>query len=435
MRLAKAITGLEPLIVFALSPALLFPSPGRLWALAAIPALLLSARMATGRCLPSTPLNVSLGLLVATVAVSLWATADIGYSLGKVCGVVLGLLIFWSMTRQIGSYEGVRNAVRLFLIAGAAFAVIGLFGTDWPGGKFPLLGSVADRLPRVIRGIAGAEGGFNKNPVAGCLLLFVPLQVALLRAGASDWLFAPSPDTSRKRWTSLLQPALLALTGCTLLLTQSRGAWVGLVLASLGLWLCQGGRGQVAALAIAGSGMASALILGAGRVPEILVTYGGSDLIGSAWIRIELWSRAVAAILDAPLTGLGMNGFRPLLPVLYPTVLTANPDVAHAHNHLLQAALDLGLPGLVAYLSLWILTARLLVSVYRQTNDRILRAIAAGLGTGLLAHFLFSMTDTIALGSKVGVLFWMTLAVVTGLHRVASEMGTSPKGQSAQLAG
>ncbi|OFW07580.1 MAG: hypothetical protein A3H96_00045 [Acidobacteria bacterium RIFCSPLOWO2_02_FULL_67_36] len=45
--------------------------------------------------------------------------------------------------------------------------------------------------------------------------------------------------------------------------------------------------------------------------------------------------------------------------------------------------------------------------------------MAGGLGTNLLAHFLFGMTDAIALGSKAGVLFWLTLAMTVGLHRVA----------------
>ena len=74
--------------------------------------------------------------------------------------------------------------------------------------------------------------------------------------------------------------------------------------------------------------------------------------------RAEIWSRALYVIEDFPLTGMGMNTFRRVMPVLYPTTPIGSndaliEDVGHAHNHLLQAALDLGLPGLIAYLAIW----------------------------------------------------------------------------------
>jgi putative inorganic carbon (HCO3(-)) transporter len=108
------------------------------------------------------------------------------------------------------------------------------------------------------------------------------------------------------------------------------------------------------------------------------------------------------------------------MPVLYPTFLTSPDfDVAHSHNHLLQAALDLGVPGLIAYLSIWIVIAALLIRVYTRGSEPQYRSMAGGLGAGLIAHFVFSMTDAIPLGAKVGVLFWLTLALVVSLHRVA----------------
>ena len=39
-----------------------------------------------------------------------------------------------------------------------------------------------------------------------------------------------------------------------------------------------------------------------------------------------------------------------------------------------------------------------------------------GLGGGLLAHLIYGMTDAVALGAKPGVLFWMLLGLICGLH-------------------
>ena len=44
------------------------------------------------------------------------------------------------------------------------------------------------------------------------------------------------------------------------------------------------------------------------------------------------------------------------------------------------------------------------------------KTIACGLGIGLLAHFLFGIQDAIALGAKVGIAFWLLLALAVGLY-------------------
>jgi hypothetical protein len=45
--------------------------------------------------------------------------------------------------------------------------------------------------------------------------------------------------------------------------------------------------------------------------------------------------------------------------------------------------------------------------------------LALGLGGGLLAHLLYGLMDAVALGAKPGVLFWMLLGLIVGLHRQA----------------
>jgi putative inorganic carbon (HCO3(-)) transporter len=145
----------------------------------------------------------------------------------------------------------------------------------------------------------------------------------------------------------------------------------------------------------------------------------GSVAASTVDTRIELWSMALAVIRDAPLTGVGMNGFRRIGPERYPTLLLPpGADAVHAHNNLLQAALDLGLPGLAAYVATWAIAGWLLVTVYRRSSDAVYRALAGGLTAGLIAHFTFGIGDAIPLGAKVGVLFWLTLALVEGLYQV-----------------
>ena len=64
-------------------------------------------------------------------------------------------------------------------------------------------------------------------------------------------------------------------------------------------------------------------------------------------------------------TGMGMDTFRSVVNVLYPLqiISAGSPikDIGHAHNEFLQAALDLGIPGLIAFISIYIVAFTMLV--------------------------------------------------------------------------
>ena len=152
-------------------------------------------------------------------------------------------------------------------------------------------------------------------------------------------------------------------------------------------------------------------------------------MAGNVSGRVELWSRALYGIQDFPFTGMGINTFRKVMPVLYPTFLTAPDfDVATRITTCCRRRWTSASPGLIAYLSIWLVVAVLLVRVYRHSGKPTYRLMAGGLGAGLIAHFVFSTTDLIPLGSKAGVLFWLTLSLVVALHQVALERSEPDRG-------
>jgi putative inorganic carbon (HCO3(-)) transporter len=279
---------------------------------------------------------------------------------------------------------------------------------------------VAARLPPVIRGLPGAQDGFQPNAVGGALVFFVPLQLISLAACAAAEHAHWRPAWLSRRQHCAAQVLLLAITGGVLLLTQSRGAWFGLAagLTALLAWHSQRSRRWLAVLLAAA--VAVIAVAGGRNLWELASQHTGPGLEIQFGGRLELWSTAVHAIQEFPLTGMGMNAFRSVMPVLYPAYLSpADFDVAHAHNHLLMAALDLGLPGLIAYLALWLGAARLLNRAGWLSQDRWLRDMRAGLGAGLIAHFIFGITDAIALGAKLGIVFWLVLALAAGVFWAA----------------
>jgi len=417
-RSAELVDKSNPVILLLASPLFLFPTPARAPTLLLVPILWLIARLAGRQPLPRTPLDGAFFLMVLMICVSLYATPDILSSLSKVIGLLFGVILFYTVVRAIEEPKQLALAIQLFIMSGAVLAAIALVGTNWLE-KFPVLAALTKRIPKLIRGISGAEEGFHPNAVAGTLVMIIPLQIALL-FGATTFrneLFEASPKLICVLY--YLNLAMLVLTGGTLLLTQSRGAWVGLACSLVAFFAWRGRRSRRHLTLVFVLGVVTVILVGPSRFQAVILGRSGSNAEGNLMGRFELWSRAISAIQDFPITGMGMNIFRKAMPLLYPSsVATPDFDVSHAHNHLLQAALDLGLPGLIAYLALWFVTGYTLIRAFQLARHRWLRITAPGLGLGLMAHFVFGIGDAIPLGAKVGVFFWFELAVAVSLFRL-----------------
>jgi putative inorganic carbon (HCO3(-)) transporter len=374
--------------------------------------------------------------------VSLWATYDIAFSLEKISGVVLGLGVFYAVVRIGQRYWGWALSFLAFLIAGVAVAAAGLLGVRWTV-RFDFLAPIINRLPELLRGLPGAETGLQHNAVGGTLLWVLPCFLVLsismlvsLRAPAKQSL---SKTSHLLLWLLQLIFWLASLfVTAVLILTQSRGSYLALGLtAVVMLFILLPPRWRLIfgfALLLVGLTVVGALSRAGGweSFVELLGLSDQSGLsINTLEGRLEIWSRAIYGIQDFPFTGMGMNTFREVVHVLYPLFLIApDKDIAHAHNEFLQAALDLGIPGLIAFVSIHIGAFWMLFDIWRKGkmtafgpveafNVRTLnvkRTIVLGLGGGLAAHMLFGITDAITLGAKPGLLWWMLLGLIAGLH-------------------
>ncbi len=132
---------------------------------------------------------------------------------------------------------------------------------------------------------------------------------------------------------------------------------------------------------------------------------------------------ALMVIQDVPFTGAGMSTFSGLSERVYfimigDEVLT---EISSAHNGFLQTAVDLGVPGLVTYVALWVASVRTLWILLRRRHDGATDQVAIGCLGALAAAWVYQITDAIPLGAKVGALWWITLGIVHSLGRVAPD--------------
>ncbi len=422
------------LVVGLLGPFALFNTPLGGLPLLVLPLLMVLRRRRVGRALPRTPLDVPLAVIGVMIAVSLWVTPDLGLSGPAVLRLVYGMAVYYAVADWASRPSRLRVGVIGYVAAGVGLAGIGLLGTGWLG-KVPLLERVTGGLPALLRGLASDESGFNPNVIAGSLLWPLALALALL--------VAPGAGAGVRRWAARGALAgVVGLFGVLLVFAQSRNALACAALTAVGALALAGRWGRV----LLGLGVLAALVAGFYLGPDRVITRLGTDLGAefnptdssrSVQSRSEIWSRAVYMIEDFPFTGTGMNMFRRLLPTVYPRAGSAAAvnagarPIPHAHDQWLQAALDLGLPGLIGYLAVWLGGGALAVRSWRATTDAWLRAVAAGLGLALLATAVFGLTDVVVLVAKPGVLFWALLGLLVALHNtVLLPQGRAPAPQS-----
>jgi O-antigen ligase len=353
--------------------------------------LWLVRKAVSGRLVPRTPFDVSLLALGGGLALSLAAVFDWQLSLPKITGLLLGISLFYACVYAMrNSRDGVWQVLAAVLLAGTGMA------------------AAAQALRTFLPGPFGAV--INANEIAGVLAWVVPLLAAVTAGYARDlW----EGDTWQVRLLPLLLQLALALNLVLLVLTRSRGGILAVSLA-LALMLAIRFRAARLLLPLLLLGGVAALFLFGGDTPAALL-FGG-DAVESLGLssRLEIWGRATMALSDFPITGLGMNNFRKVVHILYP-LFTISPevDLGHAHNQFLQAGLDLGLLGLVAYVALWLGSFALLWNALRREGgngryDPLLIGLAGALGGGLL----FGLADAIALGARPAFLWWMLLALL-----------------------
>lgn len=411
-----------------ITPLILFPAGWRALALLILPLLWLLRWRGTGHFFPATPYDTAVTLLALMILVSLYATFDITLSFPKIAGLVFGVAVFYAGVAHTRRHRhGLAHLAGLYLLLGAGMAAIGIFGLHWTGPLAPL-NRLQALLPPALAEIPGTAGGvINPNLMAGTMQWAAPLAIALVvglwRAG---WL-----RHGRRRWLWLLLIPITLLCSGVLLASLSRGGILGFAVGLLAMLAIptRWGKGLLL-LAVVGGGVllltldGNALFNGGNLIPgdawgAELGAQLGSGLGGDFGVdaRLEIWSRAIYGLQDFPFTGMSMNGFRRVVHILYPLFLISpETDIAHAHNQLLQTGLDLGLPGLVAYLALWWISIILLWRSWREAPDTAHRALAAGVGGALAASWTFGLLDAISLGARPGFMWWLLLALLVALH-------------------
>jgi putative inorganic carbon (HCO3(-)) transporter len=370
------------------------------WALGAAGLFWIVRYLAYGRLSARTAVDWPVAVLALMLPVSLWVTPLPEITRPAVGYALLGIALLYAMANWAASPARLRLLAAGLLLAGLLLALSAPFSVIRPAAtdKLPFVPeSVYTRLPHLL------PESVHPNVLAGPLAILLPLALALLLFG---WRQLPWYGRGLAGVTSLAIVLVLVLT-------QSRGGLLALGATLIVLTLMRWRRGWLLLVAVAIAAVLAFRYLGADAVITRLTT---DDTFGGVEGRLMVWSRALTMIQDFPFTGVGMGTFRPVAETLY-ALFDSSETLTHAHNLFLQVAVDLGFPGLIA----WLATLMLVVVggwwLYRQgraAGDGWLSGLGAGLLCSQVALVTHGLVDAVTWGGvRPAVITWAVWGLVT----------------------
>jgi putative inorganic carbon (HCO3(-)) transporter len=339
---------------------------------------------ANGRLTERTPVDGGVLLLLLMIPVTLWATALPSITYPQVYRLLMGVLLFYAMVNWTRTHSRLRWMVACTILASFFLALFATISVEWTQQKLLFIpASLYDRFILLVKDTV------QRNVMAGNLVILFPVTLGLL-------LFAWK---ELRGWNRLLLTIVAGTVCGILILTQSRGALIALGVILILLIALRWKWGWII-MPISFAAVGGMIALwGADKFLEVLSS--GVSLQGLQG-RLEVWSRAIYMIQDFPFTGVGLGLFGDVADTLYPFFLNAPGSVPHAHNLFLQIAVDVGIPGLIAWLSILFIMLTLSWQLHRfgrLRGDNWTAGLGAGLLCSQLALIVHGLLDAVTWGT------------------------------------
>ena len=380
-----------------------FTTRWALWGLGLVALLWLVRWVGRGQLTAPTLVDWPACLLLLIVPITLYATTDTHVTFAAVSRLLAGLALVYGLANWAHRASHISLLALGLTGVGLGLALVAPVTVGWFSARKALLipARIYDMLPTL------ASDTVHPNMIAGALVMLLPFPLATLIlssptalpavAGAVPAVVAWVIDRRWFRWLSCGAAILLMIV--VLILTKSRGGWMaGAAVFFLILVRRQRRLLWLIPVVLLGVG----LLVWRGELPTWLDMISTSGTISGWEGRVEIWSRALAMIQDFPFTGIGAGTFQSIANLLYPFLLGGSGvEKPHAHNLLLQVGVDLGIPGLVAFLAILLLalwSAFGSARFYRRVGDGALAAVAwASLASlvGMLVHGMLDATTWI----------------------------------------
>ncbi len=241
----------------------------------------------------------------------------------------------------------------------------------------------------------------NPNVLGEYLLLVMPVCAALL------W--------TRKTWLSrLFYLGVLGTMTVCMVFTQSRGCWLGLLLAAAVFAALVDRR-----LLLFG---AAALFFLPFVLPDSIINRFasiGNTSDSSTSYRVFIWLGTLRMLADFGIYGIGLGSSA--FNKIYPFYAYSDVNAPHAHNIYLQLLTETGVVGLGLFLLTMAAAMRRMLLSFVSDKRGFSGILAAGVLAAMLGFLLQGAFDYVWYNYRVFLVFWITLALGIASRRFESD--------------
>jgi len=300
----------------------------------------------------------------------------------------LFIALYFVITRTVNTKHKLYILVLLLIISAALVSLYGVY--QYYTGTVSAEAWIDKEMFEDIKTRVGSTFN-NPNILGEYLIMAIPLALAML------WY-------KKKPFYKFIFIGMLAIMGICMILTFSRGAWLGLILAVAGFFVIRDKR--LLALVLIGL-MIMPFVLpesiisrftSIGNLQDTSSSYRMSILMGSLRMAKDYWISGV---------GLGSEAFK----AIYPKYSLAAAYAHHSHNIYIQVLLEMGIAGALVFVLIIIAFIRAMLAHQVKAKDRFLSTIMIATCTGIAGYLLQGVVENIWYNYRVLLTFWVVLAV------------------------
>lgn len=240
----------------------------------------------------------------------------------------------------------------------------------------------------------------NPNILAEYLIMTTPISIALF------W----ETKEMHKKFIFLLTSLLLM---GTLVLTFSRGGWVGFAFGILVFVLLVEKRLLLLLIPL---GLGAMRFLPPTVVNRILSIGNFAD--SSNNYRIKIWKITLDIIKDHKIAGVGF-GYIPFKQTFESYIRTM--PAYHAHNTYLETMAEMGIPGLIVLIVFMFILYKYSIKTLVKGQDRWTKIISAGVISGISALLAQGAVESVFYLPKIIITFWTLVSFILVLMRISEE--------------
>ncbi|MBU5613501.1 O-antigen ligase family protein [Geomonas azotofigens] len=254
-------------------------------------------------------------------------------------------------------------------------------------------------------GVTGSPGWFQNSGEFGLeMVVFLPFLFAYLVHCRRSW---------SRNLRGFFYFCIVMVIG-SIIASSSRGAVLGLVV--VGVWLMWQSQHRLKTVFIVAI---LASIIYQVMPSEFKGRFATAGEDNTSLARLVYWRYGIEAVKDHPMTGIGYRNWTLWLPSHHPEVASfeRSKNVEVIHNTYLEAATELGLPGIVLYLTTILSMFAInynTAAMARRTGDSFMLATAVGLNGSLLGYLVPSYFMAVLYYPYI----WILLAITHCLSSV-----------------